>query len=136
MQNRISKILLLLILMLLSLAACQSQSAETEEGPTAAYWGYYEACENGKYDSAESLLAEAAKAQIDAVGVCGFTHDAINRVDAGSSGMERTFTDDPVLDTSGKRAVMTWIDDQGNLAIVNLIKDAEGWKVAYTIWSN
>ena len=136
MQNRLAKILLVSILFVLSLAACGSQPAETEEGPTAAYWAYFQACENGKYDSAVNYLTEEAKAQVESIGACGFTHDAINRVEAESTGIERTFSDDPGLDASEKSAVMTWIDDQGNLAMVHLVKDAEGWKVAYTVWSN
>jgi hypothetical protein len=30
---------------------------------------------------------------------------------------------------------MSWIDDQGNLALVHLIKTEEGWKVDYAVWS-
>jgi hypothetical protein len=133
-RNRLSKILLLSTLFVLALAGCQS--AENKEGPADAYWMYYQACEDGNYGSAKLYLTEAAKAQNQTIGFCGFTHDAINRVQGGSAGAERTFNDDPLIDANENNAILTWIDEQGNLAIVHLIKDAEGWKVTHTIWSN
>ena len=133
MKNRLSKILLIAILLLLLLAACQS--TETEQGPADAYQAYYEACENRKYGTAELYLDEEAQAQIGAIGVCGFTHDAINRYESERGGTQRTFSEDPIVDVDGNSAVMSWVDDQGNLAIVHLIKTGDGWKVAYTVWS-
>jgi hypothetical protein len=134
MKNRLSKILLITILLVLLLAACQS--TETEAGPADAYWAYYEACEDQKFETAESYLDEEAKAQIEAIGVCGFTHNAINRYEAERGGTQRTFSEEPILDVDGNGAVMTWIDDQGYLAIVHLIKTGDEWKVAYAVWSN
>ena len=134
MINRFSLILLLSISIIFLLAACQS--AETEEGPDDVYWEYYEACINGKYDTAEKLLDDLAKSQIDIIGVCGYTHDAINRIQIERGGTERTFSDDPTLDVRENRAVLTWIDDQGNLAIINLVKVGNEWKVSSAVWSD
>ena len=133
MKNRLSKILLIAVLLLLLLAACQS--SEKEEGPADAYWSYYEHCVNKQFDSAEKYLDEEAKAQIQAVGVCGFTHDAINRIEAERGGTARVFSDDPVTEINGNSAVMRWIDDQGYLASVYFVETEDGWKVVYTVWS-
>ena len=134
MKVHLSKVLLIAIFLGLWLTACQS--AETEEGPADAYWGYYESCENGKYETARNYLDDQAKMQIDAVGVCGLTHDAVNRYVAESGGTERTFSEEPVLEVIEDRAIMSWLDDQGNMALVYLIKMEDGWKVADTIWSD
>lgn len=133
MKNRLSMILLIVILLALLLAACQSP--ETQDGPAEAYWAYYEHCVNKQFDSAEKYLDEEARAQIRAIGVCGFTHDAINRVEAERGGTQRNFSDDPVTEISDNSAVMNWVDDQGYLASVYLVKTEDGWKVAYTVWS-
>jgi hypothetical protein len=133
MKNRLSKILLITLLLALLLAACQSSKAE--EGPVEAYWAYYEYCENKQFESAEKYLDEEARAQIESIGVCGFTHDAINRIEANRAGAQRVFSDDPETNISDNSAVMNWIDDQGFLASVFLVKTEDGWKVAYTIWS-
>ena len=133
MKNRLSMIVLIAILLALLLVACQSP--ETEEGPAEAYWIYYEHCVNNRFDSAEKYLNEEARAQIRSIGVCGFTHDTINRVEAERGGTQRNFSDDPVTEISDNSAVMNWIDDQGYLASVYLVKTEDGWKVAYTVWS-
>ena len=132
MKNRLSLILFISILLVLLLSACQSN----EEGPAAAYWGYFEACDNGKYESARLFLDEEAKLQIDSIGVCGFTHDSINRYEAERGGTERTFSEEPVLEVEENNAVMTWVDDQGKVAIVQLIKTGDGWKIVQTMWSD
>jgi hypothetical protein len=132
MRNRLSKILIIAILLVLLLTACQS----AEEGPAAAYWGYFESCENGKYESAGLFLDEEAKLQIESIGVCGFTHDAINRYEIERGGTERIFSEEPILDIDGNMAVMTWVDDQGKVAIVQLINTGDGWKIAQAVWSD
>ena len=98
MQNRFSKFLLLSVLLFLALAGCQSQPEESKEGPAAAYWKYYKACEDGKFNSAKLYLTEEAKAQNASIGACGFTHDSINRTEMESGGGERIFSDDPIVD--------------------------------------
>ena len=133
MKNRLSKILLFSLLLVLLLAACQS--SQPEEGPAEAYWAYYEYCENKEYEAAEKYLNEESRAQIGAIGVCGFTHDAINRIEAERNGTQRVFSDNPETDINENSAVMSWVDDQGYLAIVHLVKTEDGWKVAYTVWS-
>jgi hypothetical protein len=133
MIKRFVLTLLLALLTLFVLVGCRSGGSE--EGPAGAYWGYYEACENGEYDTAEGYLAEEAQSQIETIGVCGFTHDAINRVAAERGMAERTFSDEPQVDVQENSASITWIDDSGNLAIVSLTKDVGGWKVSRTIWS-
>jgi len=134
MKNHLLKVLLISIFLVLSLVACQS--AEPEEGPAESYWSYYEYCENKQFETAERYLDEEARAQKAAIGVCGFTHDAINRYEAERGGTERTFSEEPVTEISENSAVMSWVDEQGYLAIVHLIKTEDGWKVANTVWSD
>ncbi len=133
MKNRFSKILLTFALFVLLLTACQSSDAEM--GPDDAYWAYYEACESGRFGEAELLLTEDARAQKASVGICGFTHDAINEYERANGRPERTFSEEPELTIEEDSAVMTWFDDQGNIANVFLVKLEDGWKISHSVWS-
>ena len=132
MNHNLSKILLLALLLVLALAACQSD----ESRPEAAYQAYYQACEESKYDSAAEYLTDEAQKRIDSIGVCGFTHDAINRYEVARGGTERVFAEEPVVDSDETNAAITWIDDQGKIAIVQLMKTGGGWKIKQTVWSD
>lgn len=132
MNTRLAKIHVTAILLVLLLGACRSAAG----GPEEAYWGYYDACASNQFQTAEEFLHEDAAVQIPAVGVCGFTHDAINRYEAARGGTERTFSEDPVLDSDDNNAALSWIDDQGNLAIVQLVNTSDGWKVFQATWSD
>ena len=134
MKNRFSKILLILTLLIVLLAACQSTGDNM--GPDDAYWAYYEACESGRFGEAELLLTEDARAQKASVGICGFTHDAINEYERARGGTERTFSEEPELTVDENGAVMIWFDDQGNIATVFLVELEDGWKIAHSVWSN
>jgi hypothetical protein len=134
MKNKIQKILAIAFILVLLLAACQS--AETEQGPAEAYESYYEYCQTAQYELAEGYLSEEARAQVAVIGVCGFTHDAINQIEAERGGVERVFSDDPEILINENSAVMTWIGEQGYLAIIRLFNIEDGWKVVDTTWSN
>ena len=133
MKIRFTKTLLILALFVLLLAACQSTGAEM--GPDETYWAYYEACESGRFGEAELLLTEDARAQKATIGICGFTHDAINEYERKNGRPERTFTEEPELTVNEDSAAMVWFDDQGNIANVILIKE-DVWKIARSVWSN
>lgn len=133
MKNRFSKILLIFAVFVLLLAACRSTGDQL--GPDETYWAYYEACENGRFGEAELLLTEDAQDQKATVGICGFTHDAINEYERANGRPARTFSEEPELMNEEDRAVMTWFDDQGNIANVILVKSDDSWKIAHTVWS-
>jgi hypothetical protein len=135
MKNRIPKILLISTLFILLLAACQS--APSEKSPDEVYWEYYQACQENRFETAEKLLTEGARAQRATVGVCGFTHDAINDyLKSQGETTERIFSEEPELTTQEDEAFLTWVDDTGNIANVILVKTDDGWKVDQTVWSN
>jgi hypothetical protein len=134
MKKNIQIILPLTFLLVLLLTACQGM--QSEQGPTEAYQSYYEHCQSEQYELAEGYLSEDARTQVAVIGVCGFTHDAINRIEAERGGIQRVFSEDPEFEINEDSAVMSWIDDQGYLAIVHLLNTEDGWKVAYTVWSN
>jgi len=134
MKNYFSKSLLIFTLFVLVLTACQSQKSKKEADEI--YWEYYQACEDGKYETAEEFITEEAKEKSASVGVCGFTHDAINDYLIARGEAERTFSQEPTVSGSGNRTVISWIDDQGNLANVFLNKTEDGWKISDALWSN
>ena len=134
MKNHFSKSLLIFTLLMLLLTACQSQNSNKEADEI--YWEYYQACEDGNYETAKEFITEEAMEQSASVGVCGFTHDAINDYLIARGEAERTFSQEPSFSNEGNRAVMTWIDDQGNLANVFLNKTEDGWKISDALWSN
>jgi hypothetical protein len=131
MRNSTSKILLVALLFILLLSACQSA-----KNPDEVYWEYYEACQENRFEDAETFLTEEAQAQRATVGVCGFTHDAINDYLIERGQPTRTFSNEPELTAQEVRASLVWIDDTGNIASVTLLKTEDGWKVAESIWSN
>ena len=104
-------------------------------GAERVYWEYWEACSDGKFSDAELHLSPDAKNRSDAVGVCGYTHDAINIVEISRGNPARTFSKDPEVITQENSASLTWIDDQGNIALVSLLKIDDTWKILDAIWS-
>jgi len=130
MKNRFSIQLLFLASLIFLLSGC-SQGGTPDE----AYWQYFKACSEGKFDDARQLLTENARETSRSLGVCAFTHDAINTVEAQKGNPPRTFSEDPMVNVLETRASLTWIDDQGNLASVILVLIEEEWKVTEATWS-
>jgi len=112
------------------LVACGSDAEVTD-----AYWSYWKACSDGDFNNADDYLTDEAKLQSDVLGVCGFTHDAINTIEAAAGNPPRGFSSDPEVVLGDHTATLTWIDDTGNLAIVSLDLVNGAWKVRNTVWS-
>lgn len=126
-QNLIS---LLILLVTILLAGCNQDSK-----PEAVYWQYYDACTEGRFDDARQKLTESAIETSRSLGVCAFTHDAINTSETQKGNPVRTFSEEPTLNEHQKMASLTWIDDQGNIASVILIQVEGDWKVTEATWS-
>ncbi len=131
MKNRTFSILLILTILALALTACGS----SKDDPEAVYWDYFQACENEKLIKAEGFLSPEAKSLAETIGVCGFTHDAINSIMAAQGGVIRSFSGDPEVQVQGDSAALTWFDDQGYLTTVFLKKVEGTWKILKTVWS-
>lgn len=137
MTNKTRLFALMLVLLALMLAACKAdQEATPAEGPENAYWAYYQACQDERFETAAMYLTETARERANDIGVCGFTHDAINDLIVAQGGTIRTFSEDPEVFIDDGSAALTWFDDQGNLANVSLTKTEEGWKISEALWSN
>ena len=137
MKNKATIFALILMLLALLLTGCKAdQDEKPAEGPEGAYWAYYEACQDELFETAILSLTETARQRANDIGVCGFTHDAINDLLVTQGGTIRTFSEEPEILIDGDSAALTWFDDQGNLANVSLIQTTEGWKISETIWSN
>lgn len=130
MKNKSSLLIFLITIMVFLVAGCSSKSTAED-----VYWQYFEACTNGDFKTAENFLAENALATAQQMGVCAFTHDAINTYEAQRGNQPRTFSQDPMMNINEKVTSITWLDDQGNLAnVVLVIVDGE-WKVTEVTWS-
>ena len=130
MKKRTFLFALLVIGLAVILVGCKS--ATTAED---IYWQYWQACVDGDFDAAKLLLSEDAVALADALGVCAFTHDAINTIEAQQGNPPRTFSQDPVVNATEKVTSLTWIDDQGNIATVTLVEVEGSWKIIEAKWS-
>jgi hypothetical protein len=120
----------------LALTACGSQEETVDlTEPDDVYWAYFEACESQNLSQARVHLTESAKQRAQTLGVCSFTHDAINVVEQNQGNPVRTFSEDPELNVEDENASLTWIDDSGNLAFVVMAKENGEWKVMETHWS-
>ncbi len=125
----------IVLIALLAILATGCKSKET--GPLEAYQAYWEACEASQFATAKQYLAEEAQAKTDALGICGFTHDAINTILAASGDELRTFSEAPEVSIQEDfgTAGITWFDDQGNIAQVALVKVDGNWKIIESQWS-
>jgi hypothetical protein len=130
MTNRLFTLLLTLMFLTILLAGCSQESK-----PEEVYWQYYEACSDGRFDDARQWLTETAVNTSRSLGVCAFTHDAINVSEAQKGNPLRTFSDDPTLNQQERLASLTWFDDQGNIASVVLVEVDGEWKVTEATWS-
>ena len=131
MKNRTFLFALIIVGLSFTLAGCQSKDA-----PEAIYWQYWEACVDGNFDLAKELLTEDAVVIANTLGVCAFTHDAINTFEAQKGNPPRTFSQDPMVNTRDKITSISWFDDQGNLATVTLVEINGEWKVTEAFWSH
>jgi hypothetical protein len=135
-----SKFVIFVLIFMLSafmLVGCKSdQDTQPAEGPEGVYWTYYNACQGKHFDVASQYLTSAALERANAIGVCGFTHDAINDLIALQGGTMRTFSGEPEVFMDETTANLTWFDDQGNVANVTLTQTEEGWKIVQSMWSN
>jgi hypothetical protein len=130
MKNKLLLYLLILAFMSIFLWGCNQGNT-----PEMAYWSYYDSCAEGKFDEAKELLTKNAVQTSEILGVCAFTHDAINTNEIKKGNPPRTFSEDPKINVSEKAASLIWLDDQGNIASVTLFLEAGEWKVADTTWS-
>lgn len=136
MEKKTSIIVSIVTALAVFLTACGSQTEQTKlTEPDDTYWAYYDACSNQNSSKAKEHLTESAKQKAQTLGVCGFTHDAINAYEKSQGNPVRTFSQDPELRVEEKLASLTWIDDMGNLAIVYLIRDEGDWKIRDSRWS-
>jgi len=121
---------LAITLLVLLLAGCNPTPA-----PEDVYQQYWEACSQGKFTEAEVFLADNARETSTTLGVCAFTHDAINTLEAQKGNPARTFSGDPMINAHEKVTSITWFDDQGNIATVILVLIDGEWKVTEATWS-
>lgn len=119
-----------LTLLIFTMVACNpSRDAEN------TYWKYWDACTKGEFIQAKNFLTEEAIASATTLGVCAYTHDAINTIETQQGNPPRTFLQDPVVKEGEGIAFLTWIDDQGNLFTVTLVKVDGEWKITESNWS-
>lgn len=130
MQNRHFILVFTLAILTIAVTGCSQQS-----GPEEIYWQYWEACSNGEFNDAALFLSENARESSRQLGACGFTHDAINTIEAQKGNPLRTFSQDPQVNVQEKAASITWFDDQGNIATVILVLIEDEWKVTEATWS-
>lgn len=130
MKNRTLLFTLIVVVLATILAGCKAQAS-----PEEVYWQYWQACADGDFAAAKLLLAEDAVAVAEGLGVCAFTHDAINTIEAQQGNPAHTFSSDPQVNTSEKVTSLTWVDDQGSLAIVTLVAVDGTWRISQTSWS-
>ena len=129
-QTRHFFLLLSMLLTILSITGC-TQKANPED----IYQEYYNDCVGGNFDSAKLHLEEKASEPSSTLGVCAFTHDAINTIEAQKGNPLRSFSQEPIVNTHENLSSITWIDDQGNLATVTLRLLEGEWKISNTTWS-
>ena len=103
--------------------------------PEGVYQVYYDACVNGNFDKAKLYLADSAIEASKSLGVCTFTHDAINTREVQKGNPTRTFSKEPIVNTHENISQITWIDNHGNLVTVTLNLIGGNWKIANTTWS-
>lgn len=130
MNTQVKALVFTLMVLVISLQGCSS-----ETGPETTYWQYWKACSEGKFDKTKQFIAENVKPPAGALGSCGFTHDAINTIEASSGKPLRTFPHDPEVLIDERATSLTWIDDQGNITNVVLVYVEGKWKVTNTYWS-
>jgi hypothetical protein len=130
MKNRTFLIASIVLGLAFILAGCKPEATVED-----IYWDYWQACADGDFAAAKLLLSADAIAVSETLGVCAFTHDAINTVEAQQGNPARAFSQDPEINTRESVASLTWIDDQGNLAIVTLVAVDGGWKINQANWS-
>lgn len=121
-----------LILMVFAFLAAGCSSTP---GPEEIYWQYWDACTAGRFSEAEKFLSESSSQAAISLGSCAFTHDAINTVEAANGNPPRTFSEDPEVTTKDDNSMLSWFDDQGNIAIVILRKENDTWKIVEATWS-
>ena len=130
MKIKHSLLILSLAILVFLLAGCQPKTPAEQ-----AYWQYYEACNSGDFNAAQNFVAESSLNAMGTLGVCAFTHDAINTYEAQRGKPARTFSQDPEVQVHEQRASMTWVDDLGNLAIIQMSEINGEWKVTEATWS-
>ena len=120
-----------LLLSVLLLSACSSASKEV----TDTYWEYWQACQDGKQNTAGAMLTAEASARTEIEGKCMFTHDYINIIEEAFGGLEHTFSDDPTVEITEDGASIIWTDNQGYIIVVSMVKIDGEWKIQDLFWS-
>jgi len=130
MKHQYLVLVLLMAVLTFLLSGCGSKT-----GPEEVYWQYWDACSKGEFQTAEEYILESAQEAAKTLGSCGFTHDAINTFEANKGNPPRTFSKDPEVSIQDTISSLIWIDDQGNIATVRLVKTEDVWKIVETTWS-
>jgi len=129
---KIQHILWVLILLVIAFLAAGCSSTP---GPEEVYWQYWDACTEGKFAQAERFLSKNAAQAAISLGKCAFTHDAINTVEAAQGNPPRTFSEEPEVTIKENNGMISWFDDQGNIAVVMMAKEDDSWKIVEATWS-
>lgn len=130
MQNRYLILVYTLLFLVILLTGCDQGNT-----PETVYWQYYEACSEGRFDEAKQKLSENAIDTSQPMGVCAFTHDAINARETQMDNPLRIFSDDPKVNQQEQIASLVWLDDKGNIAAVMLVLIDKEWKINEVTWS-
>jgi len=136
MKKKILLIVSISTVLTLALTACGSQRETADlTKPDDVYWAYFEACASQNPSQARVHLTESAKQIAQTLGVCSFTHDAINVVEQNQGNPAWSFPEDPEVIVNEEAASLTWVDEKGNLAIVILVDENGKWKIKESRWS-
>ncbi len=125
----------LLIVFIMVILAFTATGCGLKSGPEDVYWQYWDVCSEGKFTEAEQFISDNARETARTLGVCAFTHDAINTIEAANGNPPRTFSEQPEVYTQDNSSSLTWFDDQGNFATVILVKVDDSWKIVEATWS-
>ena len=132
MMNRKHILFLITAIVGLLLTGCKS----SEDGPEDIYWKYWEACSNGRFTVARAYVVETSESPIQMLGVCGFTHDAVNTLEQAGGRPPRTYSEGPEVYIEEETASLVWIDDQGNVSQVGFVKVQDEWKINEAAWTH
>ncbi len=130
MKNQHGLLVVISIVFALLAGGCSSTP-----GPLDVYMLYWEACSEGNFAEAAQYLSENVRGSTGALGNCGFTHDAINTIEASSGNPPRIFSEDPEVSIIDNQSSIIWFDDQGNIAMIILVRADDSWAIVDATWS-
>ena len=135
MKKKIYVLVAIILIGVLVLMACSSQEESLDSrGPEAAYWQYWEACEERRDDIAATLLT--SQAELDARtsgGVCALTHDYVYKVGkfiGPPEDLEQFSKASPEVNQEETRASLTWFPIEGSTTPIVVLQLVDGnWKI-------